>query len=321
MLLSPQRLTDDIFLIDAYDLKRVGRTGSYVIKDDKITLIETSASPSVPYILEGLKQLNVNPEDISYIIVTHIHLDHAGGCGLLLDHCPNAKVIVHPKGARHLIDPSKLIAGAKMVYGKEFEKLFSPIIPIQEGQIIVMHDKDTLNIGTRNLIFLDTPGHANHHFSMYDPKSKGIFTGDTVGIFYHETQADNIRLYLPSTSPNQFNPEVMMHSIDKLADLEPSRIYFGHFGMTEDVEETFSQVKSWIPKFVETATSTLATCYDKPLSDQIIAIKNQLLHTVKEYSEVGKLPQAHPIFEILSLDLQVCAMGLIDYLKKKEMQA
>ncbi|MGA9228018.1 MAG: MBL fold metallo-hydrolase, partial [Mesobacillus sp.] len=110
---KPVRLSENIYLIDDFDLSMTERTGTYLLLEEKITLIETSASPSIPFILDGLEALGVIPADIAYIIVTHIHLDHAGGAGLLLEHCPQAKVIVHPKGARHLADPSRLIAGAK----------------------------------------------------------------------------------------------------------------------------------------------------------------------------------------------------------------
>ncbi len=113
---NPINLDDNISFFDVFDLGMENRTGTYVIHDEKLTIVETSASPSIPYLLEGLKKLEIDPSEIHYIIVTHIHLDHAGGAGLLLKECPNAKVIVHPRGFRHLIDPSRLIAGARAVY-------------------------------------------------------------------------------------------------------------------------------------------------------------------------------------------------------------
>lgn len=119
-------LGNRIYLIDGHDLNRERRTGTYVIKEQQYVLVETSASPSIPFVLRGLKELDVPLDQISYIILTHIHLDHAGGAGKLLEYCPNAKVIVHPKGARHLSDPSRLIAGAKAVYGESFDTLFRP---------------------------------------------------------------------------------------------------------------------------------------------------------------------------------------------------
>lgn len=137
---KPIDLGHRIQLIDGYDLGIPGRTGTYVIQEEQLTIVETSASPSVPYILEGFKALGINPSDLKYIILTHIHLDHAGGAGLLLESCPHAKVIVHPKGARHLARPERLIQGARAVYGDKFDELFDPIIPIPEDKLITKAD-------------------------------------------------------------------------------------------------------------------------------------------------------------------------------------
>lgn len=133
---SVQQIAPNFYCIDTHDLGREQRTSSYLLIDEKIALIETSASPSVPYIMEGLQKLNIAVEDIDYVIVTHIHLDHAGGAGLFLQSCPNAKLVVHPRGAAHMIDPSRLIRSAKGVYGAEFDRLFDPIVPIDAARII-----------------------------------------------------------------------------------------------------------------------------------------------------------------------------------------
>ncbi|HET7616397.1 MAG TPA: MBL fold metallo-hydrolase, partial [Bacillales bacterium] len=212
----PIDLGNRIHLIDGFDLKTPGRTGTYVLQEEELTLVETGPSPSVPYVLAGLNDLGLDPAEVKYIIVTHIHLDHAGGAGLLLQHCPNAKVVVHPRGNRHLADPSRLVAGARQVYGEQFDELFDPIVPIPEDRLIVKDDGETLKIGAEcTLRFYDSPGHAKHHFSIYDPVSNGIFTGDTAGVRYHQTQDQGLTFYLPSTSPNQFDPEAMLHSIER----------------------------------------------------------------------------------------------------------
>lgn len=311
----PLKLNDRIFLIDDFDLNRKERTGTYVIIEDEITIVETSASPSIPYILAGLKQLKIDPSDIRYILLTHIHLDHAGGAGLLLEHCPNAKVVVHPKGARHLVDPSRLIAGAKMVYGSKFDQLFNPIIPIPEDKLIIKQDGETLKIGKNcTLTFIDTPGHANHHFSIFDPISNGIFTGDTIGIYYQELKNDGIELYLPSTSPNQFNPELMLESADKIEKLNVDAIYFGHYGMTTNVNEVFRQLKFWIPIFVEAAKDGFQV--NGTQNDKIQATNDILQTRIREHLREKHIQDHHPVYDILKLDLEVCSMGLIDYLTK-----
>jgi glyoxylase-like metal-dependent hydrolase (beta-lactamase superfamily II) len=315
-LKNPIELSKNVYLIDDHDLGMAERTGTYVLKEEKIAIIETSASPSIPYILKGLETLGISPSDIAYIIVTHIHLDHAGGAGLMLKHCPDAKVVVHPKGARHLADPSRLIQGAKAVYGVQFSQLFDPILPIPEDQLITMGNGDKLELGDGMFIqFFDTPGHADHHFSIYHPPSQGIFTGDTAGIFYPQIYREGIPFYLPSTSPNQFAPDKMLKSIEMYKELGIKKIYFGHYGMSDNPEEAFRQVKDWLKIFIEEAEN--AVSLGGSVSQQVDAITESILTKIKKQLHLQGLPENHPIYELLHLDVNVSAMGLVHYLNKK----
>jgi glyoxylase-like metal-dependent hydrolase (beta-lactamase superfamily II) len=312
-LKKPVQLSKNVYLIDDFDLKMEERTGTYVLTEEQVTLIETSASPSIPYILEGLQTLGISPEDISYIIVTHIHLDHAGGAGLMLKHCPNAKVIVHPKGARHLADPSRLIQGAKAVYGDKFTDLFDPIVEIAEDRLIIKGEGDTLEIGDKlTLEFLDTPGHANHHLSVFHPLTKGVFSGDTAGIFYPQIYREGIEFYLPTTSPNQFSPEKMLHSIDRYKELGIERIYFGHYGMSENPEEAFRQVERWLDVFIKEAK--LVYSDEKQREKLVENITINLYNRICSYLKQQGLAENHPIYELLYLDINVSSMGLAHYL-------
>ncbi|MEI5906798.1 MBL fold metallo-hydrolase [Bacillus spongiae] len=309
----PTLLQEDIYLIDGLFLEMKERTGSYVIKSEKPTIIETCTSSSVPYILQGLSNLDLSPEEIEYIIVTHIHLDHAGGVGLLLQHCPNAKVVVHPKGARHLVDPTKLILGAKAVYGKHFNQLFDPIIPVKEENILIMNEEDELEIGEdRTLRFYDTPGHANHHFCIFDSKSKGIFSGDTLGSLYGELEKAGLFFSLPITSPNQYDPEKMLLSAMKLENLDPHFIYFGHYGMTRKVTDVFEHLRHWLPQFTEASINGLK----KNTTDPIPSVKLELMEVVSNYLSTKGIPPTHPIYHILEMDMSLNAMGLVDYISK-----
>ncbi|MBD3106905.1 MBL fold metallo-hydrolase [Bacillus sp. AGMB 02131] len=312
-----QQINSTLYCIDCHDIQRKNRTGSYVFKDqNSISLIETSASPSIPYILEGLKQLEIKLEDIKYIIVTHIHLDHAGGAGLMLQHCPNAKLIVHPKGARHLVDPSRLIAGARAVYGEEFDQLFDPIIPISEERILTVADGEKLKLSDRTFTFYHTPGHANHHIAIHDSETNGLFTGDTAGIYYRELDDENFNLVMPSTSPSQFDPEAMLKSLQLFSDLQAQSIFFGHYGQHDHPEEVFKQVRYWLPIFIAEAEKAMA----KPLSfeERVQETTDSLMTICTDFLLSKGLTKEHPVFEILSLDLSVSSMGLIDYLTKKQ---
>lgn len=309
---KPIDLDHRIHLIDGFDLGVPSRTGTYVINEAALTLVETGPSLSVPHILTGLKELNLDPTDIQYIIVTHIHLDHAGGAGLLLEECPHAKVVVHPKGARHLVDPAKLILGAKAVYGDEFERLFEPILPIPEAKLIIKQDGDTLKLSDEcQLTFYHTRGHADHHFSIYDPVSNGIFTGDTIGIRYD--QIKEFEFYLPSTSPNQFNPEEMLSSLNKVVhELNVDRIYFGHFSVSTNPKEVDKQISFWLAKFMEIGEEV----YKKEQGYQ--ELSSNLLAVIQKYLQQKNVEDQHQVYEVINLDLDVCSMGILDYLQKKE---
>lgn len=307
----PIQLNERIYLIDGHDLGVTERTGIYVIQEEELTIVETSASPSIKYVKEGLKALGISLDEVKYIIVTHIHLDHAGGAGLLMQECPNARVVVHPKGARHLADPSRLIAGAKAVYGDKFSSLFEPILPIAEERLIVKGEGETLKIGPNcQLEFLDTPGHANHHFSIYDPISNGMFTGDTVGVRYEQLVPDGVHLFLPSTSPNQFDPDAMQRAMDRMEQMQLDTIYFGHYGMTNEPDEVYRQVSSWLKVYVNEAK----TVYAEQKGYEVLA--ERLGSLVREHLRGLGIPDDHEVYSILQLDVEVSAMGLLDYLSK-----
>ncbi|MCD7035468.1 MBL fold metallo-hydrolase [Metabacillus sp. GX 13764] len=312
-----KKLHDSISIIDSYDLQREGRTSTYVIRDQKNVLLEPSASPSVPHILKGLSKIGLSPEDIDLIIVTHIHLDHAGGAGLLLKSCPKAKVAVHPKGAKHLSNPSRLIAGAKLVYGSEFDELFDPVLPVPEERLLIMENGSTLSIGEdRELQFFDSPGHAAHHFSVRDTLTEGIFTGDTIGIFYQEL-AEHLPFYLPSTSPNQFDPEAMLQSARMIREKNPRAIYFSHFGASFSPDKALASLEEWLPEFLEAASRTLLKPASMEAEDKVQEVKGALFEKVSQYLKKHGVPDSHPVYDILELDLSVCSMGLIDYFSKR----
>lgn len=307
-------LGNNIKLIDGYDLDFPYRTGTYVFLEDEITLIETGPSKSIPHVKKGLEQLNIDLSDIKHIIVTHIHLDHAGGLGLLLEDCPNAVCYVHPRGARHLIDPSRLIQGARAVYGDEFDKMYSPIIPVPENKVIIKEDGDTLTIGkNRTLTFYHTKGHSDHHFSIHDSLSNGIFTGDTIGVSYDEVLKDfNVNIYIPSTSPNQFRPRDMLESLERIKNMQVDAIYFGHFGAVRDVEEVYKQIQYWLPIFMELGEQAYNEGRDYRWLGQKMYEKIQSV-----LREKGVL-DSHPVYKFVEMDCLVGAMGIIDYLSKQK---
>ncbi|MEN1968132.1 MBL fold metallo-hydrolase [Lentibacillus sp. N15] len=310
---EPIQLDERINLIDGFDLGVSKRTGTYVINEQELTLVETGPSPSVKHIKQGLEQLGFTLEQVKYIIVTHVHLDHAGGAGLFLRDCPNATVVVHPKGARHLADPARLAASARGVYGDSFQELFDPILPVPQERLLIKGEGDTLDVSpTCSLKFLDTPGHAKHHFSIYDPVSNGIFTGDTAGIRYEQLIPDGVDLFLPSTSPNQFDPDAMKQAINRIEEMHVDRIYFGHFGMTKKVDEALKQVSEWLDVFIQEGQQVFneGKGYDE--------LSGRLLQRVKEYLRTLLIDDNHGVYVIINMDMQVSSLGIIDYFQKQK---
>ncbi len=305
---DPIALDKRIHLIDGFDLGVPERTGTYVINEDALTIVETGPSPSVKHVKKGIESLGFKLDQVKYIIVTHIHLDRAGGAGLLIRDCPNATIVVHPRGARHLAEPKKLAAGARAVYGDSFSELFDPIISVPEERLLIKGEEDTLQIGSAcTLTFFDTPGHSRHHFSIFDPVSNGMFTGDTVGVRYQLLIDDGVSFFLPSTSPNQFDPDAMQRSIDRMLSMNLDRIYYGHFGMTQNPEKALHQVSEWIGVFMEEAEQVIAEGkgYDE--------LSGRLLERVRQYLRGFDIDDDHEAYIVINLDMQVCALGMIDY--------
>ncbi|MDQ0255236.1 glyoxylase-like metal-dependent hydrolase (beta-lactamase superfamily II) [Evansella vedderi] len=305
-----------LICIDGHDLGLVERTGSFVLDErpeGKVTIIETGPSISVPFIKEALNNLNISLKEIENIIVTHIHLDHAGGAGILLEECPNATVIVHPKGKRHLHNPSRLIQGAKAIYKEKFDTLFEPVIPIPEDRLREMKDQETLQLSLgRTLTFYDTPGHAKHHFSIYDNVTETFFTGDTIGIRYPSIERQGISFYLPSTSPNQFNPDDMLHSLRRIENIQPKQIAFGHFGISKETEKIYSEIRKWIPIFIDNGVRVVNK------GGKWEELRDILMDEIKKELSSYGLEKDDSVYDIIDLDVTISAMGVMDYLLKNK---
>jgi glyoxylase-like metal-dependent hydrolase (beta-lactamase superfamily II) len=221
---------------------------------DQVAVIETGSNYSAERILEVLEKRGWDRSAVSHVIVTHVHLDHAGGAGKLLQELPQASLVVHPFGARHMIDPSKLEAGARAVYGDEaFNEMYGTLIAVPEDRVIVMGDGDELSVGERRLRFMDTPGHARHHFCIWDEQTRGWFTGDTFGISYRDLDTANGPLVFPTTTPIQFDPAALRESVQRLMAVEPRCMYLTHFGCVTDTKRLSGQMLAGVSKFEEIA--------------------------------------------------------------------
>lgn len=242
--------SNGISIIDT-DYIRPGLAAAFLLEENgHVCFIETGTSLAVPRLLAVLEAKNVSPEHVDYIIVTHVHLDHAGGAGQLLRHCPNARLLVHSRGARHLIEPTKLLAGVRAVYGEEqTRQLYGEIAAAPAERVLSPKDGESINFQGRNLLFIDTPGHARHHFCVWDARSRYIFTGDACGISYREFDSSPGAFIFPTTTPVQFEPQAMHESLDKLMAYQPRGFYLTHFGAVTGVSDLVAQLHQGIDDF------------------------------------------------------------------------
>jgi glyoxylase-like metal-dependent hydrolase (beta-lactamase superfamily II) len=229
---APREIAPGITLVDT-GYVRAGVAAAYVVRGSRsAAVVETATSLCAPRILEALAATGVAPEDVSHVVVTHVHLDHAGGAGALVRALPRAKLVAHPRGARHMIDPAKLVAGTMEVYGEEaFRRLYGEVVPVPADRVIEAPDGFELDLGGRPLRALDAPGHARHHFVLHDPASRGFFTGDSFGLSYRETDSPAGAFMFPTTTPVQFDPPALHATVDRMLAEKPERMYLTHFGM------------------------------------------------------------------------------------------
>jgi hydroxyacylglutathione hydrolase len=225
-----------------------------IVEGNRAAIVDTASNHSVPLVLEALHCKGLGPENLDYIILTHIHLDHAGAAGLLMTRFPNAKLTVHPRGARHIADPRKLMEGTVAVYGQALaNRLYGEIVPVPKDRIIDTPHGAGISLNGRELRFLETPGHARHCVCIHDSRSGHIFAGDTFGLSYRELDCGERQFVFPTTSPVQFEPEALYLSLEKLLDLRPTAIYMTHYGQVRDVARLGSDLKRLIEAHVRLA--------------------------------------------------------------------
>jgi len=228
---------DGLYLVDT-DYVRPGLAASHILVDSgRAAFIDTGPAPAAPKLLAALDELGLAREQVDYLFLTHVHLDHAGGAGQLMHALPNARAVLHPRGAPHLIDPAKLIAGSVAVYGEAtYRKLYGEILPLPADRVMTTEDGTRLTLGTRTFEFIDAPGHARHHHCPIDLDYRDVYSGDNFGICYRDFDTAAGPFMLPTTTPVQFEPDALHRTIDRLLAYCPRRIVQTHFGPVSDIE-------------------------------------------------------------------------------------
>lgn len=212
-----------------------------IVENGRGAFVDCGTNHSVPLLLEAVGRAGLTPADIDWLLVTHIHLDHAGGAGLLMQQLPNARVVAHPRAAPHLVDPSRIVAGATAVYGEEeIARSYGQVQAVPAGRVVVAEDGHVVDLAERPLLCLDTPGHARHHYCVWDARSACWFTGDTFGLSYRELDGPQGPFILPTSSPVQFEPEALKHSIARMLGYQPQGMYLTHY---DRVGQSYAEVQ------------------------------------------------------------------------------
>ena len=277
-----------------------------LIDEGRGAFVDTGPNGAVPRLLAALDATGLQPGDVDWVIATHVHLDHAGGAGLLMEHLPHAKLVVHPRGARHLIDPGKLLEGARAVYGADaVAQTYGDVVGVPESRLITTHDGMSLPWGRRPLLFLDTPGHARHHHCIWDERSRGFFTGDTFGLSYREFDTERGPWLLPTTTPVQFEPEALRESVRRLLAFEPQWMYLTHFGPVGHVRALGAQLLEQIDEMVALGMPNKDAAQRHEVLKQGLA--KRYLQRVRAHG--CAMPEAR-VLELLAMDIELNAQGL-----------
>jgi len=315
-LFTAARLTrhpDGITAVDT-EYIRPGLAASHLIQQGSAAaFVDVGTNYSVPHLLAALQELQIRPDAVEYVFITHVHLDHAGGAGLLLQSLPNAQVVVHPRGAPHLIDPTRLIAASEAVYGAErYRELYGELVPIDAGRILTSTDGEQLALQDRPFQLLHTPGHALHHYCVVDLEHRNLFTGDTFGLSYREFDTAQGAFGVPTTTPTQFDPVQLIASIDRLMATEPRAAYLMHYSRITGLPAVAASLKTQISELAAMALG------HRDAVDPYAAIFGDMRALwIGLAQRHGVATPGARVDEYLSKDLDLNTQGLIAWLQRQ----
>jgi glyoxylase-like metal-dependent hydrolase (beta-lactamase superfamily II) len=310
------RLNDGIVAIDTEYARPMQDASHLIIEGGRAAFVDTGTNNSVPLLINALQQENLDVGDVDYVFLTHIHLDHAGGAGLLMQALPNARCVVHPRGAPHMYDPAKLIAGTEAVYGVEQTRsMYGDIQAIAESRCDVAEDEQCFDLNGRKMQTLYTEGHALHHYSLNDPASRGVFTGDSFGVSYRELDTAAGEIIFPTSTPTHFDPDAAHVSVDRIMGCNPEQLYLTHYSRVSDLDRLAVDMHAGIDAYAGMARA------NKNADDLYAAIQpameEYLMTRAREHGFEGDDEALHFILEI---DIVLNTKGLISWLHRLKKQ-
>ena len=303
-----QPLPHGIHVIDTGFYRPFYDAAYLMVEAGRAAFIDTGTNFGVPRLLAALAAVGLATDVVDWLIVSHVHLDHAGGAGLLMQSLPNARLLVHERGARHMIDPSALFEGARAVYGDaEMARSYGTLVAVAAERVLATRDGMTIELAGRPLEFLDTPGHARHHHAVWDERSRGFFTGDTFGISYREFDVDGRPWLLPSTVPTQFEPEPLKATVRRLLGFDPVWAYLTHYGRVGGVARAGASMIEQIDGMVRVGQA----CRHVPPGQRHAALRDGIARLYLDHLQAhGCAMPAAQALELLEMDVELNAQGL-----------
>jgi glyoxylase-like metal-dependent hydrolase (beta-lactamase superfamily II) len=314
--MTEPRITRHPHGITAVDTEyvRPGLAAAHLIQQDgRAAFVDVGTTHSVPYLLATLDRLGVPRSAVDYLFLTHVHLDHAGGAGRLMQELPNAQAVLHPRGAPHLVEPEKLIEASKAVYGEEqYRSLYGDIVPIPAERVILTRDTQRIDLAGRVFEFIHTPGHALHHHCVVDLEHAAIFTGDTFGLSYRELDTDKGAFIVPTTTPTQFDPDQLIASIDRMLAYRPESMYLMHYSRVTEVPRLAADLKLQVRQLADIALRNAnAPDMKTAMMEEMHAL---WLRLAREHG--CTLPDAQ-IEDVLGSDMELNAQGLVVWVRRQ----
>lgn len=307
------RHPDGIFAVDA-EYVRPGYAAVHIIQHNgRAAFVDTGTNLSVPHLLAALDELGIAYDSVDYVFLTHVHMDHAGGAGLLIEQLPNARVLIHPRGVPHMVDPSRLVAASKAVYGEEkFRELYGDVLPVPQDRIVNVPDNYCCSLGGRELELIHTPGHALHHYAIVDREHSAIFSGDTFGLSYRALDTPQGAFIVVTSSPSQFDPDQLASSIDRMMTYEPASIYLMHYSRVTGTPRLAALLQFQIREFVRIARES------ERLPDVHGAIRKRMMDMwLKLLQQQGSTLSSREVSDWLEGDLELNAQGLVIWLQRQ----
>lgn len=306
---------DGVFAVDTVYDRPLQTAVHVVVEDGRAAIVDTGTARAAPRVLAALASLGVAPDAVDYVVLTHVHLDHAGGAGALMASLPNARLAVHPRGARHIADPSRLVAATAAIYGEpQMRRVYGEILPVEPARIVETPEGSTVGLAGRELRFYDAPGHARHHVVVRDGRTGNLFAGDCFGLSYRELDVDGRQSVFPTTSPSQFDPEALAGTLDRILALAPAAVYVAHFGQVREVPRLAADLKRLVA-----AHAALGRAHRRAGAGRFRLLKEGVSALVlAERARQGWPLSERETLDLFALDIELNAQGLSAWLDAEE---